>query len=114
MYTTNFAQVGRNIQTALSANNMTQQKLADELGISKQVMNKIIKGNKAINVGELGMIASVLGTTTDDLLTNKEVVPDDLCFSFMGRIRSESTKEKVAVLRSAIEEIRLLEELDNE
>ena len=114
MYTTNFAQVGRNIQTALGAKNMTQQKLADELGISKQVMSKIIKGNKAINVGELSMIASVLGTTTDELLTSKEVVSDEFFFSFMGRIRRESTKDKVAVLRSAIEEIRLLEELDNE
>lgn len=114
MYTTNFAQVGQNIQAALSAKNMTQQKLADELGISKQVMSKIIKGSKAINVGELGRIAVVLETSTDDLLTCNDVPSDDLCFSFMGRITNDSTKAKVDILRTAIAEIRLLEELDNE
>lgn len=114
MYTTDFAQVGRNIQTALSAKNMTQQNLADELGISKQVMSKIVKGNKAINVGELGTIASVLGTTTDNLLTVKEMSSNVPCFSFMGRIRSKVTRGKVEFLKNAIEEIQLLEELDDE
>lgn len=114
MYTTNFAQVGQNIQAALHAKHMTQQKLADELGISKQVMNKIIKGSKAINVGELGKIASVLEISTDNLLTCDDVSSDDLCFSFMGRIRNDSTREKVDILRTTIAEIQMLEELDNE
>ena len=50
MYAMDFAQVGANIQEQLDRKGFTQQSLADELGISKQVMNKIIKGNKAINV----------------------------------------------------------------
>ena len=44
MYATDFSQVGSNIQKHLVAKGFTQQRLADELGISKQVMNKIIKG----------------------------------------------------------------------
>ncbi|MDF2487067.1 MAG: hypothetical protein K0R46_3235, partial [Herbinix sp.] len=39
MYAMDFAQVGANIQEKLVKMEMTQQSLADALGISKQVMN---------------------------------------------------------------------------
>jgi transcriptional regulator with XRE-family HTH domain len=68
MYALCFAQVGKNISVAIKRQGKTQQDIANALGISKQVMNKIIKGNKAINVTELSQIASVLGCTTESLL----------------------------------------------
>ena len=111
MYAINFAQVGTNIQKQLDLKGLTQQSLADALGISRQVMNKIIKGSKAINVNELARIASIMGTTADDLLTvpNEFVSADNL--SFMGSITDEETLEKVNLIRSAIDEIHMLEDL---
>lgn len=111
MYAMDFAQVGANIQKKLAVKEMTQQGLADALGISKQVMNKIIKGSKAINVNELAKIAEILGTSTDDLLMveTEPVVADSL--SFMGAVHDEVTRERVNIIRSAIDEIHMLEEL---
>ena len=114
MYAMDFAQVGANIQEQLDRKGFTQQSLADELGISKQVMqvmNKIIKGNKAINVSELAKIAHILGTTADELLTvqGEPVLADSL--SFMGSIDDEKTLENINLMRSAIDEIHMLEEL---
>lgn len=112
MYAMNFAQVGANIQRQLDMKGFTQQKLADALGISKQVMNKIIKGSKAINVNELAMIASVMGTSTDELLSiPTDSSASDSTLSFMGCIKDEKTLENVNLIRSAIDEIHLLEEL---
>ena len=113
MYAMNFSQVGSNIQKQLDAKGFTQQKLADSLGISKQVMNKIIKGNKAINVNELARIASILGITTDELLTvgGEPVTVDSL--SFMGSVTCEETREKINLIRQAIDEIHMLEDLLN-
>lgn len=111
MYAMDFVQVGANIQRKLDMKGMTQQGLANALGISKQVMNKIIKGSKAINVKELAKIAEILSTSTDDLLmveTEPSVV-DSL--SFMGEIHDEATRERVEMIRSAIDEIHMLEEL---
>lgn len=111
MYAMDFAQVGANIQKKLDIKGMTQQSLADALGISKQVMNKIIKGSKAINVNELAKIAEILSTSTDALLM-VEVEPfiaDSM--SFMGAVRDEVTRERVNLIRSAIDEIHMLEEL---
>ena len=113
MYAMDFAQVGANIQKKLDAKGMTQQSLADALGISKQVMNKIIKGSKAINVNELTKIASIMGSTTDELLTvgSTPIAFDSL--SFMGDVTDESILEKINMIRSAIDEIHMLEELLN-
>lgn len=111
MYAMNFTQVGTNIQRKLDMKGMTQQGLADALGISKQVMNKIIKGNKAINVNELAKIAEILNTSTDTLLMaeSEPVIVDSL--SFMGAVQDEETREKVNMIRSAIDEIHMLEDL---
>lgn len=111
MYATDFAQVGANIQKQLEEKGLTQQGLARALGISKQVMNKIIKGSKAINVRELAEIASVLGTTADDLLLIREEPAAEDSLSFMGSVADEATREKVDLIRSAIDEIHMLEEL---
>ncbi len=111
MYAMDFAQVGANIQKQLDIKGLTQQSLADALGISKQVMNKIIRGNKAINVNELARIASVVGITADDLLmVHDEPVSEDN-LSFMGSVTEEATLEKVNLIRNAIDEIHMLEEL---
>ncbi len=111
MYAKDFAQVGANIQKQLNVKGFTQQSLADALGISKQVMNKIIKGNKAINVNELAKIASILGTSADKLLAAPVDPASVDSLSFMGSINDKQTLEKVNLIRSAIDEIHLLEEL---
>ena len=111
MYAMDFAQVGANIQNKLVEKGMTQQSLADALGISKQVMNKIIKGSKAINVNELARIAAILRTSTDALLTvgTEPVTVESL--SFMGAVRDKTTRERINLIRTAVDEIHMLEEL---
>ena len=103
--------VGANIQKELDMRGMSQQNLADALGISKQVMNKIIKGSKAININEISMIARVLGVTSDELLRASEIREEHDYLSFMGAIRDPETLEKVNTIRTAIDEIKMLEEL---
>lgn len=111
MYAFNFKQVGANIQQKLVLKGMTQQNLADKLHISKQVMSKIINGNKAINVAELAGIAQYLDTTTDELLKAPEATTINDAVSFMGSIKNEETRQKIDLIRSAIDDILILEEL---
>lgn len=114
MYSMDFAQVGANIQKEISLKGITQQSLADRLGISKQVMNKIIKGSKAININELAQIAETLNVSADYLLTAKDEPTREEALSFMGKIKDNETVEKINIIRSAIDEIHMLEELLDE
>ena len=114
MYATEFSQVGANIQGKLDALGMTQQSLANALGVSKQVMHKIIKGAKAINVNELSKIAMILNTTADELLKvdNLSFTTNDL--AFMGEVTDEEAIKKISIICTAIDEIHMLEELLND
>ena len=114
MYATDFSQVGSNIKAVLDTHGKTQQYLADRLSVSKQVMNKIIKGTKAINVNEIAQIAEVLGVTTDSLLkiSNKYVSTQSL--SSMKQINDRAMQKKIDFLLNAIDEIHLLESLVDE
>ena len=82
------------------------------MGISKQVMSKIINGNKAINVNEIAKIAEFLEVSVDDILridsqTDNVVAVVD----FMGLICDDSAREKVEHIMEAIDEIFMLEDL---
>ena len=105
-----FKQVGSNIQGILVDKGYTQQFLADKLNISKQVMSKIISGNKAINVQEISKIASILGVTIENLLLMKKEKEVGHNLSFMGNVTDEKTREKIIILQNVIDEIILLEE----
>lgn len=109
-----FEQVGNNIQKVLITQGKTQQFLADKLGVSKQVMSKIISGSKAINVAEITKIAKALNIPVDQLLnmTNQQEPVHN--FSFMGKVKNEETKKKIEFLKSVIDEILMLEEYANE
>ncbi|MBN2569852.1 MAG: helix-turn-helix transcriptional regulator [Deltaproteobacteria bacterium] len=104
-----FKDVGRNIQQALKDSGMSQQALADGLGISKQVMSKIITGAKAINVAEISRIASILSTPVDSLLVQSTPGENVEAFSFMGQISCESTRESVEHLKGIINELLFLD-----
>ncbi|MBP3041493.1 helix-turn-helix transcriptional regulator [Bacillaceae bacterium Marseille-Q3522] len=115
MYAMNFKQVGKNISNAIAERGITQQQLANELGISKQVMSKIINGKKAINVAELSQIASILGSTTDSLLfVESGTINHEPGLAFMGAIHDDEARHNVELLRNAIDQIHLLEDLTNE
>ena len=105
-----FKQVGKNIQALLNDQGRTQQSLAVSLGISKQVMSKIIAGSKAINVAEISKIASVLDVTVDRLLSIEKTQEPIHNFAFMGSVENDQTKKKVEFLKTVIDEILMLEE----
>lgn len=110
-----FKQIGANIASMLEVQDRSQQSLADDLHISKQVMSKIINGAKAINAMELQAIAKSLDVGIESLMNSPTpYVPTQLAFGFMGKITNEETQDEFNQLNEAIKEILLLEELLDE
>lgn len=110
MDNTIFRQVGKNIQNVLLMQGKTQQFLAEKLGVSKQVMSKIVAGSKAINVAEISKIANALNVSADRLLAVESIQEPAHHFSFMGQVKNEETKKKIEILQTVIDEILMLEE----
>lgn len=53
----------REIRRQKPINGMTQKKLADDMGVSAQYINKVVKGKENLTLETISKIESVLGTT---------------------------------------------------
>ena len=108
-----FEWVGRNILEVLTEKNMSQTELAEKIGVSKQVMGKIVKGQKSINALEIKKISDALSITMDRLLEEKEKLQEEPVLMFMGNIK-EDNKKDIKFLSSLISELIAMEEALND
>ena len=108
-----FECVGRNILEVLYENNMSQTELAEKIGISKQVMGKIVKGQKSINAFEIKKISEALKVTMERLLEEKLEPNEEPVLLFMGNIKEENEKD-IKFLSTVIREIISMEEALND
>lgn len=76
--------VGNFIMNKRKEAGMTQQQLAEKLNISFQSVSKWETGNAYPNVEILYDLATVLGVTTDEILTGSEKSEDGLSYSKAG------------------------------
>lgn len=104
-----FETVGKNILEVLLEKNISQTELAEKIGVSKQVMGKIVKGQKAINALEIKKISEALEINMERLLEEKEDLVEEPVLMFMGKVKEQS-KEDIKFLSSVIGEIISMEE----
>lgn len=104
-----FEIIGNNIQIELDKRNWKQKQLADEMKVSRQVVQKIIKGKKAINAFEISLIAKILSVSTDYLLEQRENVIGrfEPVVQFMGQFSNSKNFEHI---KSIIDEFMAMEE----
>ena len=90
--------IANNILMHLKEQNKKQVDLADGIGISKQIVSKMLNGSRAINAIELRRIAEYLGVTMDTLAKLPEVPQkNNIIHAFMGRVTSEGGKNALAI-----------------
>lgn len=90
--------IANNILIRLREQNKKQVDLADGIGISKQIVSKMLNGSRTINAIELRRIAEYLGVTMDTLAKLPEVPQENnIIHAFMGRVTSEGGKNALAI-----------------
>lgn len=102
-------QIGTNILFYLNKQNKTQVELAEGLGASKQVVNKIIKGKKALKTQELVAISDFLKISMEDIINgNKTIKEEELeAVHLSGTINKTETAEFIL---SLIDNLSTMEE----
>ncbi len=93
-------QIGTNILFYLKEQNKTQVDLANGLGVSKQVINKIVKGKKAIKTDELVAISDFLGLSVEELINIEIEVNEGESVSvhLYGKIKNKKTADFILSL----------------
>lgn len=69
--------ISREIRAQKTLNGMTQKKLAKEMGVSPQYINKVIKGKENMTLETISKIESVLGITLIEIpsFETSQVIP---------------------------------------
>lgn len=92
MLTTNEI-IGQNILRILQEKNISQAELANELGWSRQKMNKILHGRRNITASDLIIIADALGVSIEGLVTEDvELENTEPITVFLGQVETAEAK----------------------
>ena len=90
--------IAKNILTNLQAKKKRQKDLAAYLGVSPQIMSKIMNAERTISAIELKKISDFLDVSLNDLMSNpKSEEGFDVSLAFMGKISSEGGKKAVEI-----------------
>lgn len=90
--------ISNNIMNMMKKNDKKQIELAGYLGVSKQIVSKMLSGSRMINAVELQKIAEYLNVSMESLVKVPQVLPEtNTVRAFMGRVESREAKEGLAI-----------------
>lgn len=90
--------ISNNIMNVMKQNGKKQVDLAGYLGVSKQVISKMLSGARIINAVELQKIAKFLNVSMESLLKVPQMIPEtNTVKAFMGRVESQAAKDGLAI-----------------
>lgn len=90
--------ISNNIMNVMKQNGKKQVDLAGYLGVSKQVISKMLSGARIINAVELQKIAKFLNVSMESLLKAPQMIPEtNTVKAFMGRVESQAAKDGLAI-----------------
>lgn len=102
--------IGKRIKIARIRTGLTQENVADRIGITPQHVSNIETGNSSVSLTTLVAIANLLGTTMDELLCDTLVKSKEVfCMEADEVLRDCSEYEVrvlVDILKAAKESIR--------
>ena len=83
-----------NIIDLMKKNRTKQINLAETIGVSKQIMSKMLNGSRMINIAELHKIAEYYHVKMDDLMNAPEVSrSENVVRAFMGKVNTEAARK---------------------
>jgi len=91
--------VANNIVDQMKKNNTKQIDLAKAIGVTKQVMSKMLNGSRMISIVELHKIAGYFRVQMDDLMRTP-ILPgnENVVKAFMGKVNSEAAREALETI----------------
>lgn len=90
--------ISSNIMNIMKQNNKKQIDLAGYLGVSKQVVSKMLSGSRIINAFELKKIAEFLDVSMESLTKVPQMILEtNTVRAFMGKVESQEAKEGLAI-----------------
>ena len=90
--------VANNIMDQMKKHNTKQIELANAIGVTKQIMSKMLNGSRLISIAEMRKIADYYHVQTDDLMRAPAVSYDtNVVRAFMGKVNTDAAREALRI-----------------
>ena len=90
--------IANNILAILRKQGKKQAELADEIGVSRATMSKMLNGSRSINALELKKIAAFLNSSMDTIMRIPDMsMETDAIHTFMGKVDTSDAREALKV-----------------
>ena len=90
--------LGNRIRTERKRLNLTQEQLAEYIGVSSTYVGLIERGERSVTLDNLILIANTLHVSIDYLLMDSVEVSSDSNFSLMKKLWQQATPSEQALL----------------
>ncbi|MDY2628767.1 MAG: helix-turn-helix domain-containing protein [Lachnospiraceae bacterium] len=92
------AVITKNIMIQLNKQNKKQTELAEGIGVTRQVVNKILNGSRMVNAIELHRIADYFNISMEELVSTPcEAKETNVVRVFMGQVKTDAAREALAI-----------------
>ena len=90
--------ISNNIINIMKQSGKKQIDLAGYLGVSKQIVSKMLSGARLISAIELQKISEFLSVSMESLVKIPEIIPEtNAVKAFMGKVESKEAKEGLKI-----------------
>ncbi|MCD7955920.1 MAG: helix-turn-helix transcriptional regulator [Lachnospiraceae bacterium] len=90
--------IAHNVSEQLKKQNKKQTELAEGIGVTKQVVNKILNGSRMVNAVELHRIADYFHVSMEELVAIHDMEQDgNVIRAFMGQVETDAAREALAI-----------------
>jgi len=96
-----YQEIGRRIASYRNELGLSQEVVAERMGISRAVLSKIENGQKAINAIELQAACTALGLDLNDLIEKR---PQSMALAFMGSAKTEPARQAIISVDRLVQE----------
>ncbi len=96
-----YQEIGRRIASYRNELGLSQEVVAERMGISRAVLSKIENGQKAVNAMELQAACTALGVDLNDLIEER---PHSLVSAFMGSAKTEPARQAIKSVDRLVQE----------
>ena len=107
MFGVNYYAIGQRIRKIRKAQNLSQEQLAEKIGISTTHMSHIETGNTKLSLPVLVDISTVLGTTTDTLLFDNSEAQKNTAAKEIQELLNTCSPQQAKVLAEVIKSTKI-------
>lgn len=103
----NYYLIGQKIRKYRKAHSLSQETLAEKVGISTTHMSHIETGNTKLSLAVLVKLSSILEVSTDDILFEQPTINKSMLFNQISSILEKCNTQQLRIISEVVQALQI-------